>query len=113
QTRGMDGAPCVPRALPVTAQAADIVRYYAESTQDYWAWSPKFNMHFGYFRRGLNPLRLEPMLDEMALQVLARLGLSFAGQTTLLDAGCGMGAVARTAAELHREAHVDGITLVP
>jgi ubiquinone/menaquinone biosynthesis C-methylase UbiE len=107
----MDGDPTAP--LATSSQRTDVVRYYAESTQDYWAWSPKFNMHFGYYRWGLNPFRLEPMLDEMAFQTLARLDLRFDEPVTLLDAGCGMGAVARTAAQRHPELRVDGITLVP
>jgi len=41
-------------------------RYYAEAGPDYAARSPNFNMHVGYFRRGLNPLRLEPMLEQMS-----------------------------------------------
>lgn len=94
-------------------KCTDVVRYYAESTQDYWAWSRAFNMHFGYFRKGLNPFRLEPMLEEMTHQVVARLGLSFAAPQKLLDAGCGMGAAARTIAARHEHARVDGITLVP
>ena len=44
---------------------SSVIRYYTDATQDYEAWSRRFNMHFGYWRRGLNPLRLEPMLDEM------------------------------------------------
>jgi cyclopropane fatty-acyl-phospholipid synthase-like methyltransferase len=94
------------------AQAA-VVRYYAEATQDYRAWSPSYNMHFGYFRAGLNPLRLEPMLEEMTRQVLARLQLASQGTPRLLDAGCGMGAAARTIATLAPQARIDGITLVP
>lgn len=97
----------------VRRQSTDVVRYYAESTQDYWAWSPAFNMHFGYYRAGLNPLRLEPMLEEMTRQVTARLGLTFETVTRLLDAGCGMGAAARAVAARYAQAFVDGITLVP
>lgn len=53
----------------------DVVRYYSETGRDYEAWSRKFNMHFGYFRRGLNPFAQEQMLDEMTF------GGQFGGQT--------------------------------
>jgi len=98
---------------PARAERTDVIRYYAESTQDYWAWSRAFNMHFGYFRRGLNPFRLEPMLEEMTRQVIARLGLSFDLPRRLLDAGCGMGAAARSVAARFQNVRIDGITLVP
>lgn len=93
---------------------ASIVRYYSESGRDYGAWSPRFNMHFGYWRRGLNPLRLEPMLDEMTLQVLARLGPELEGPgARVLDLGCGLAAPARLAVRRHPGLTVDGVTLVP
>jgi cyclopropane fatty-acyl-phospholipid synthase-like methyltransferase len=104
--------------LPAPPTAAndprEIVRYYSESGRDYAAWSPHFNMHFGYWRRGLNPFRLEPMLEEMSLQVLARLGIDLdAPGARLLDLGCGMAAPARLAAARHPGLTVDGVTLVP
>lgn len=91
-----------------------IVRYYSESGRDYGAWSPRFNMHFGYWRRGLNPFRLESMLDEMTVQVLRRAGVAEAAPGTwLLDLGCGLGAPARLAARLHPGVRIGGLTLVP
>jgi len=93
---------------------ASIVRYYSESGRDYGAWSSRYNMHFGYWRRGLNPLALEPMLDEMTLQVLARLGVDLdAPGARLLDLGCGLAAPARLAVRRHPALSVDGVTLVP
>lgn len=32
---------------------------------------PEFNMHFGYYRAGANPLRRESMLEQMNVEVLA------------------------------------------
>jgi len=93
---------------------ASIVRYYSESGPDYGAWSRRYNMHFGYWRRGLNPLRLEPMLDEMTLQVLSRLGIDLDGPgARLLDLGCGLAAPARLALRRHPGLTIDGVTLVP
>jgi len=48
-------------------------RDYEEAGRDYATWSPNFNMHFGFFRRGMNPFSREAMLDEMKQEVLHRL----------------------------------------
>ena len=71
-----------------------VVNYYSQASQDYEAWSPRFNMHFGYWRAGINPFRLESILDEMTLQAVARLALPDRA-VRLLDMGCGLGASAR------------------
>lgn len=86
-----------------------IKRYYAVAGEDYRYWSDHFNMHFGYFRRGISPRNREAMLEEMNRQVLGRL----VGQRgdRWLDAGCGLGAVARTAARDYH-ARVSAVSLV-
>jgi ubiquinone/menaquinone biosynthesis C-methylase UbiE len=71
----------------------DLVTYYTEAGMDYRAWSRNFNMHFGFYRWGMNPLALESMLEEMSRQVFRRLDL-VAGMK-VLDLGCGLGAPAR------------------
>src|SRR5256885_13428851 len=50
-------------------------QYYSEAGPDYEAWSREFNMHFGYYRVGANPLRREAMLEQMNAEVRARLQL--------------------------------------
>jgi len=35
---------------------------------DYRTWSRNFNMHFGFYRWGMNPLALGSMLEEMSQQ---------------------------------------------
>jgi ubiquinone/menaquinone biosynthesis C-methylase UbiE len=87
----------------------DLETYYTEAGMDYRAWSRKFNMHFGFFRRGLNPLRLESMLEEMSRQVFRRLDL-VAGMK-VLDLGCGLGAPARDLIAQH-EVAVTAVTKV-
>ena len=89
-----------------------VVRYYSEASQDYEAWSRSFNMHFGYWRRGLNPFRLEPMLDEMTRQVLERLRVDESEPAILLDFGSGLGAPARCIARETATLLVHGVTLV-
>jgi SAM-dependent methyltransferase len=72
----------------------DLVTYYTEAGMDYRAWSRNFNMHFGFYRRGMNPLALESMLEEMSRQAFRRLDLS--DGMKVLDLGCGLGAPTRT-----------------
>ena len=91
-------------ALPV-----DLATYYTEAGMDYRAWSRKFNMHFGFYRSGLDPLALESMLEEMSRQVFRRLDL-VAGMK-VLDLGCGLGAPARALVAQHDVA-VTAVTMV-
>lgn len=90
-----------------------IIRYYSEAGMDYQPWSRGFNMHFGYFRLGLNPFDRESLLDEMSLQVLNRLQLNHAEQNELIDLGCGVGATARYAVEHFPNLNIRGATVVP
>jgi SAM-dependent methyltransferase len=72
-------------------------------------------MHFGYYCGGMNPLRREPMLNEMNRQVLDRLRLTPAAgaDDLILDLGCGVGATLRYAASHFAHARVLGLTVVP
>lgn len=97
-------------ANPATATPVDVATYYTEAGMDYRAWSRGFNMHFGFWRWGMNPLALENMLEEMSRQVFARLDLR-AGMK-VLDLGCGLGAPARALVAGHHVA-VTAVTVVP
>ena len=90
-----------------------VLAYYNAATTDYRAWSREFNMHFGYWRFGLNPFRREPMLHELNLQALARLSLPTDRPARLTDLGGGTGATARAAIARYRHLSVDVVTLVP
>jgi SAM-dependent methyltransferase len=80
--------------------AEDTQDYFTEVAVDYSAWSPSYNMHFGFWRVGLNPLRREGMLVEMNRVIGRALQLPGATQDAprrcVLDLGCGAGATART-----------------
>lgn len=89
-----------------------VVDYYEVAGPDYRAWSPAFNMHFGYWRWGMNPWRLAPMLEQMNAEVLARLGLPD-GPVRVLDMGCGLGEVARYMARRRADAEVTALTIAP
>jgi hypothetical protein len=79
--------------------AVDLVTYYTEAGMDYRAWSRNFNMQFGFYRWGMNPLALESMLEEMSRQVFRRLTLH--NGMKVLDLGCGLGAPARALIRQH------------
>lgn len=95
-------APSSHASAPITAE--DTRHYFTEVAVDYSAWSPSYNMHFGFWRAGLNPLRREGMLVEMnrvigrALQLpqLPQPPQRSAPRRCVLDLGCGAGATART-----------------
>jgi len=93
--------------------SASFQRYYAEAGPDYAAWSANFNMHFGYYRRGMNPLNRESMLEQMNHEILRRLQLAPTTEQRILDMGCGLGATLRSIAKSHPNAYLRGITLVP
>jgi len=92
-------------------------RYYEEAGPDYATWSPNFNMHFGFFRWGMNPFKREAMLEQMNQEVLHRLHLTNGPSThspaRVLDMGCGLGATLRSFARSLPDADLNGITLVP
>jgi ubiquinone/menaquinone biosynthesis C-methylase UbiE len=101
-------------ALPVTTANPDsFQRYYEEAGPDYAAWSPNFNMHFGFFRQGMNPLNREAMLEQMNLEILDRLHIQNEPSTEILDMGCGLAATLRSLAHHLPSVHLHGITLAP
>jgi MPBQ/MSBQ methyltransferase len=100
------------RAAPEWS-AQDVVRYFEVAGPDYAAWSPNFNMHFGYWARGMSFLAREPMLERMSEETLARLATAGELPPHLADLGCGLGATARHCARRSPRSHVTGLTIVP
>ena len=89
-----------------------IVNFYDRMGEGYRNWSPSLNIHFGYFRWGMNPFDLEAMLDRMTLEVIQRLGIA-EGSQIVLDAGCGVGACCRYMARQLPGAIFHGVTISP
>jgi len=89
-----------------------IIDYYTETGLDYQSWSKQFNMHFGYYRWGMNPLDLEGMLDQMNREVIQRLALDSFSSQVILDMGCGLGTTARYTANAMPKVSIFGITIV-
>jgi len=104
----------IPQPMPQTSSGQiSLEQYYSEAGPDYAAWSPEFNMHFGYYRAGANPLCREAMLEQMNAEVLSRLQLDGIAEPQLLDLGCGLGATLRSFARRLPNAKLSGITRVP
>jgi cyclopropane fatty-acyl-phospholipid synthase-like methyltransferase len=103
----------VEEAETSNAPQISLEQYYSEAGPDYAAWSPEFNMHFGYFRFGANPLRRERMLEQMNAEVLARLAVGNVAEPSLVDLGCGLGATLRSFARRLPHARLLGLTRVP
>jgi len=90
-----------------------VIDYYSTAGLDYEPWSADYNMHFGYYRWPLNPLRREALLVQMNREVYARLGLVNDAPQQLIDLGCGVGAAARFGVAAYSNASVSAITIVP
>ena len=54
---------------PADVDRDRLIAYYENAAPDYGEWSRGFNMHFGFYRRGVNRFRRETMLEEMNRQV--------------------------------------------
>jgi len=109
-------APVRPATQPITAE--DTQDYFTEVAVDYSAWSPSYNMHFGFWRAGLNPLRREGMLVEMNRAVGRALRLDEMQpaeglRRCVIDMGCGAGATARTLVGDDRSLYAVTVTNVP
>ncbi|MET0753995.1 MAG: methyltransferase domain-containing protein, partial [Pyrinomonadaceae bacterium] len=90
-----------------------VIEFYEEAGADYLHWSKGFNMHMGFYRRGLNPFDREKMLEQMNLEIGARLRIDSVDKAFLIDLGCGAGAIARSVAENYPKAIIKGVTIAP
>lgn len=90
----------------------NIIDYFEAAGLDYGAWSPSFNMHFGYFRWGMNPFNREGLLNQMNKEVMQRLALS-EKDALVLDLGCGLGTTSRYLSHHYPKASFYGLTITP
>src|SRR4051812_32381127 len=95
------------------SQINDVIEFYDNAGMDYEHWSRGLNMHLGFYRWGLNPFAREVMLEQLNLEVAARLQLDAKKMAFLIDLGCGMGAIARSIAGNNPKAIIKGVTIVP
>jgi ubiquinone/menaquinone biosynthesis C-methylase UbiE len=89
------------------------IAFYEDATEDYEHWSSGFNMHLGFYRRGMNPFDREGMLEQLNTEIGRRLRLDPHYATTLIDLGCGVGAISRTIARNYPNAVIKGVTVSP
>ncbi len=90
----------LPRATTTTdshdgKHPSDVVGYYRQTIEDYELWSPLGYMHFGLWRRWINPFSRKFMLEAMNDLVFDGLQLDQPIPLTIGDLGCGLGAVSR------------------
>jgi len=98
-------------AISLTGYSS-IKDYYNIAGPDYAAWSKDFNMHFGYCKKFADIFSLNKMLYRMNDEVLQRLKITVDKESTIADLGCGVGTVARYAAQLYPLAKITGVTIV-
>lgn len=89
----------------------EVVTYYEDTGLDYGEWSKEFNMHFGYYKWGMNPFKREHMLEEMNRQVFHSLYLD-TNDKLVYDFGCGLAAPCRSFVKHFPGKKVKGITIV-
>lgn len=93
-------------------QKTKIHNYYREAGPDYEIWSKDFNMHFGYWKWGMNPFKREKMLNKMTTEVFNRLKIE-TPEAKVADLGCGVGASMRFLAKSNPTLKIHGVTFVP
>lgn len=98
--------------LPLSKKE-QIISYYEKAGRDYHTWSKKYNMHFGYYEKGMNPFRRETMLEKLNEKVFNELAINIESNCDVADFGCGLGATVRYGAKKFPHAKFKGITLVP
>ena len=99
--------------LAQTSSTGRVIEFYEEAGMDYEHWSRGFNMHLGFYRRGLNPFDREKMLEQLNLEIAGRLRLDSKSRAFLVDLGCGYGAIARRIAKNYSNAIIKGVTISP
>ena len=99
-------------ATNLISKKEQIISYYEGAGPDYYAWSKNYNMHFGYFEKGMNPLLLEPMLEKLNWKVMQRMEIQHS-DSSIADFGCGLGASLRYCAKRFPRAKLTGVTIVP
>lgn len=103
----------VPTELAPASSSSSISDYYNDTLLDYDMWSQEGYLHFGYWRRGLNPLVRRPMLEEMNRFIFQHLGLAEWHSGSVADLGCGVGAVSRFGSRLFPQLEFHAMSISP
>lgn len=105
--------PRMDRTAKTLSKKNQVISYYENAGPDYFTWSKKYNMHFGFYQKGMNPFNRESMLDMLSQQVLKKLRIDDYRSGTVVDLGCGLGASLRYCHSLYPDLQLKGVTLVP
>ncbi|MFT5183849.1 MAG: MPBQ/MSBQ methyltransferase [Flavobacteriales bacterium] len=89
-----------------------IKAFYEKATDDYVFWSKNFNMHFGHWSKGTNPLDRENMLNEMN-RLIIETSCKSKQAGNFVDMGCGVGATVNYANTHFPQHRFEGLTLSP
>jgi cyclopropane fatty-acyl-phospholipid synthase-like methyltransferase len=101
-----------PRTAPRAPDPEAIRALFVETQEDFHRWSAGYNMHFGYWARGMSPFDREPMLERLNDEAIDALALPAHHPVKVIDLGCGAGATARALARRYPRAEVTGVTIV-
>jgi ubiquinone/menaquinone biosynthesis C-methylase UbiE len=96
-----------------TTTQQKIIDYFEGASLDYYYWDKAFNMHFGYYKAGINPLKRPALLNQLNKEIMERLQLYQYTDPLVLDLGCGLGAASRYMAKENSEAQFYGFTITP
>lgn len=106
------------RAIAIESEDAErsykegVIHCFEATGPDYRYWSRNLHMHFGLWRRWINPFDREALLEATCHFVFDHFGQRDTSPFTALDAGCGVGATLKLARERFPNATLHGITLL-
>jgi MPBQ/MSBQ methyltransferase len=100
------------KVIEISTTSRRIKQFYERATDDYQHWSKGFNMHFGYWSKGTNPLDREKMLNAMNDLIIEKTGDGIRAGN-FLDLGCGVGATVNYANSHFPQHKFQGVTLSP
>lgn len=95
----------------VEQDSVAVVSYYRQTIEDYELWSPLGYMHFGMWRRWINPFSRQSMLEAMNDLVFDELRLQQERPMVVGDFGCGLGAVSRYGCQKFPHLHWKAVTI--
>ncbi len=113
---GVNSRPRPSRAVEpslVSPHLRAVQSHYCDTFDNYRQWSPEGNLHFGYWRWGINPFDRRRMLQEMNRQVFKQLRLDEFSTGAIADLGCGVGAVSRFGGRCFPQLHWHALNISP
>lgn len=88
-----------------------VSEHFTHAADLYHVWSPAGHLHFGFWKKGLNPFVRHGMLAEMVEQVYNELRITAPVDAKLADLGCGYGSAAMQLAS-GKNTSIDAYTII-